>query len=378
MAAKHHGAERDGTDHSLRSEREKTDHELAQSRVRIDRAADVAVGRARERADATLHSTRSRSDTKLKRGGATPAVRATAKAEQAKEDMAHVTERRTADSVLGAERTRRREELATFLNSERKQTDAHLLLERACSDDAFERIVTELAEAARLRDEFLSVASHELRTPLTPLGLRLQSLALEAERQPDSPFARLVSRYIESANRQVKTMAALVASLLDVTRIAAGEILLELQPVDFGAVVHETGSRYRPQLENAGCTLEVDAPSVMGQWDALRLQQVVGKLFENAIKYGAGKPIWIRLRAEPGIARLTVRDEGIGIDPDHLSRIFGRFERAVSEQNYGGLGLGLYICRTVVEAMGGSITADSELGRGSTFTVDLPLSGSRL
>ena len=94
---------------------------------------------------------------------------------------------------------------------------------------------------------------------------------------------------------------------------------------------------------------------------------------DNAIKYGDGKPIHVRLGSEPGWAVLTVVDEGIGIDPAKLDIIFGRYERAVSERHYGGLGLGLYISRSVVEAMGGSVSASSERGAGATFEVRLPL-----
>ena len=101
-------------------------------------------------------------------------------------------------------------------------------------------------------------------------------------------------------------------------------------------------------------------------------------MIENAIAFGPEKPIRIRLQATSEEARLTVRDEGIGIAPNHQSRIFERFERAVSSRNYGGFGLGLYVCRTIVEALGGTISVQSELGRGSTFTVELPRSGPRV
>ncbi|HZX42133.1 MAG TPA: ATP-binding protein, partial [Myxococcaceae bacterium] len=103
------------------------------------------------------------------------------------------------------------------------------------------------------------------------------------------------------------------------------------------------------------------------------LDQVVTNLVDNAIKYGDGKPIEVRLRSEPGWAVLTVSDQGIGIDPAKLDAIFARYERAVSERHYGGLGLGLYISRSVVEALGGSVSAESERGSGATFEVRLPL-----
>jgi signal transduction histidine kinase len=131
-------------------------------------------------------------------------------------------------------------------------------------------------------------------------------------------------------------------------------------------------------VENASGVLDLEAPSVTGRWDELRLEQVVANLIENAIAFGPGKPIRIRLQATSKKARLTVRDEGIGIAPNHQSRIFERFERAVSSRNHGGFGLGLYFCRTIVEALDGTISVKSEPRRGSTFTIELPLSGPRV
>ena len=205
--------------------------------------------------------------------------------------------------------------------------------------------------------------------------MRLQSLAREVARQPDSAFAHDVNNYIDTAKRQVERFSALIADLLDVSRITSGKLTLDLEPVDFGAVVRDVSGRQRPQAEHAGSSLEVDAPSIMGRWDELLLEQTVASLLENAIKYGLGRPIRVRLKATSEKARLTVEDEGIGIAAKDLSRIFGRFERAVSERNYEGLGLGLYTCRAIVEAMDGTVAAQSELGRGSKFTVELPLSG---
>ena len=118
------------------------------------------------------------------------------------------------------------------------------------------------------------------------------------------------------------------------------------------------------------------AAPVEGSWDRLRLEQILTNLLSNAVKYGAGRPISVEVGAAgPGDdaeAWIAVRDRGIGMSEGELGRIFGRFERAVSERNYGGLGLGLWIVRQVVDAMGGSISVESQPDRGSTFTVRLP------
>jgi signal transduction histidine kinase len=116
---------------------------------------------------------------------------------------------------------------------------------------------------------------------------------------------------------------------------------------------------------------------VVGRWDRSRLEQVVANLLSNAFKYGSGKPVEIEIALEPERARLSVKDQGIGIPPERQGRIFERFERAVSARHYSGLGLGLYIVRRVLEALGGSIRVQSAPGVGSTFAVELPLCGPR-
>ncbi|WP_081465890.1 ATP-binding protein [Stigmatella aurantiaca] len=236
------------------------------------------------------------------------------------------------------------------------------------------RLYREAQEAIRLRDEFLSIASHELKTPLTPLSLKLQMLSREVKRQPDSPLRRSVEDYIVIGTRQVKKLSELVSDLLDVTRIAGGRLRLEPEPVTLDLLIREVAARYEPEAARLGSRLQLELQgSVEGHWDRLRLEQVITNLVDNAIKYGAGKPIHVGLHTRENQAWLHVRDEGIGIAPQYLSSIFGRFERAVSERHYGGLGLGLYITRTIVEAMGGSIHAESVLGEGATFTLALPL-----
>jgi PAS domain S-box-containing protein len=235
------------------------------------------------------------------------------------------------------------------------------------------RLYKSAQEAVRLRDEFLSVASHELKTPLTPLSLKLQLLAREAAVQPDSAFVRKVRAHVETGRGQVAKLGALIGDLLDVSRISAGRMTLASEPVDFAALVQEVAQRHELQAARADTPLRVEAPpSLMGTWDAMRLEQVVVNLVDNALKYGAGRPVHVRLAEDSGRAVLTVSDQGIGIAPEAQRRIFERFVRAVSERHYGGLGLGLYITRTLVEAMGGTIEVQSAPGKGATFTVVLP------
>ena len=227
--------------------------------------------------------------------------------------------------------------------------------------------------AIRLRDEFLSIASHELKTPLTPLALKLQGMVRSLSVEELGNAAERLRADLEMAQRQVRRLAELIDGLLDVSRICEGGLHLLLEEVDLAVLLREMAARYEPQAQRAGCRLYVRAGHpVVGRWDRSRLEQVVSNLISNSLKYGAGRPVHLRVEASDGTARLIVRDEGIGIEPQSLTRIFQRFERAVSDRHYGGLGLGLYITRQIVEAFGGTVCATSEPGHGSTFVLELP------
>jgi signal transduction histidine kinase len=233
------------------------------------------------------------------------------------------------------------------------------------------RLYREAQRSIRLRDEFLSIASHELNTPLTGLQLAVQGLA--AGTLTGTPEIR--QRAYDILKRQTRRLVALTSELLDVSRIQVKGLRLRSEPCDLVTLVVDVGERFEAQLADARCPLVLDAHDrVVGRWDRGRLEQVVTNLLSNALKFGAGKPIRVSVQPLPDSARLTVADEGIGIEPDRQSRIFERFERAVSATQYGGLGLGLYIAREIVVAHGGSIAVSSAPGTGAVFTVDLPRS----
>ncbi len=239
---------------------------------------------------------------------------------------------------------------------------ASLALERA-------RLYEETRRAVRMREDFLSVAAHELRTPLTSLTLQLQ----RAERSLGPDSRAHVEKPLGHALRQVGRLTQLVESLLDVSRIAQGRLELELGPVEVGTLLRDVAARMEPVFTRAQCDLRLEVPEVSPRAlaDAERLDQVFVNLLANAAKYGAGKPVHVRLRQVEGQVRVEVRDAGIGIAPEALPRLFGRFERAASERHYGGLGLGLYISRQLMEAMGGRVLVESRPREGATFTVVL-------
>ncbi|RKH17336.1 histidine kinase [Corallococcus sp. CA047B] len=231
------------------------------------------------------------------------------------------------------------------------------------------RIEKELLVAVRLRDDFLSIAGHELRTPLMALQLQLHSLTRLAREVGD---ARVQER-LDRARRQVERLGTLTEDLLDVVRISEGRLVLQAEECDLAALVLEGVDRASEEVTRSGCQLRVlvDQPT-WGRWDRSRLEQVVTNLLSNALKYGAGKPVEVMVKASRDRARLVIKDHGIGVPLDAQARIFDRFERAVSTNNYGGLGLGLWIARQGVEAHGGIIRVESEPGSGATFTVELP------
>ena len=244
---------------------------------------------------------------------------------------------------------------------------------RACSALENAHLFLEAQEAIRMRDEFLSIASHELNTPLTPLQLHLQRLQrVMSDSSGEHVSSAQVSQVVDVAQRQTRRLARLVHELLDISRIRLGRLELNLEEQDLAEVARDVVARTCTELGPTDSVLTVQAEQpVIGQWDRSRLEQVLGNLLTNAIRYGQGKPVEVTVRAEEDTACLMVRDRGIGIPPEHLQRIFERFERAAS-RNYGGLGLGLYIVRQIVESHGGTISVESEPGRGSLFTVKLP------
>jgi signal transduction histidine kinase len=167
-----------------------------------------------------------------------------------------------------------------------------------------------------------------------------------------------------------------VATLLDLSRLGRDRLELELEDVDLAELVREVVGRFADEAAHAGCEVRLALEPARGSWDRFRLDQVVTNLVANALKYGAGRPVTIAVGAAGDRARLEVRDEGIGIAPEAQVRIFERYERAVSEKNYGGFGLGLWIVRRIVEALGGEVRVESAVGRGATFLVELPRSPS--
>jgi signal transduction histidine kinase len=239
-----------------------------------------------------------------------------------------------------------------------------------------EREAREAAQRAlEAREEFLAVAAHELRTPLTSLMLVVQRASRRAKQGlPGEAEQARIERMLAIAERQTVSISLLVDRLLDVSSLAGGSFQLVLSEVDLADAVRTSVAHLSDPLRASGSQLTVDAHGpIVGHWDRSRVEQVVTNLLSNAIKYGEGRPIEISVAAGDDVARLVVRDHGMGVSPEEQARIFGPFERAASPRHYGGLGLGLHIVQQVVERLGGRVECVSTLHEGSTFTVTLPL-----
>lgn len=236
------------------------------------------------------------------------------------------------------------------------------------------RLYKEATDAIHVRDEFLSIASHELRTPLTPLKLQLQNMSRQVRKgKIDLPNKENVLKMVDNSDRQVDRLITLIDDLLDVSRISAGRLTLNFEEFNFGEMVLEIVSHYSSHTKEAdsliSCNIE---DNVFCYADRVRMEQVLINLLTNALKYAPRKPIHVSSRKKDNLVHLEVRDEGEGISPENQQRIFDRFERVRDKNNIGGLGLGLYICRQIVEAHQGHISVVSEPHKGATFIVEIP------
>ncbi len=233
------------------------------------------------------------------------------------------------------------------------------------------RLWRKARDEVRERDEFLSIASHELRTPVTALQLQLQLLHRAAQRSIDE-LPRLLEGKMEVLERQTRKIALLVNELLDVSQMRLGKLELRYEELDLAEIARDLVTHLRGEIGRTGSRLRLDLAPATGRWDRVRIEQVITNLLVNAAKFGEGKPVRLAVEADATHARIRVADRGIGIAAENQGRVFERFERAVPAEHFGGLGIGLYIVRQVVEAHGGEVRVESTPGAGATFTVELP------
>jgi len=231
-----------------------------------------------------------------------------------------------------------------------------------------DRLLATTQRALATRDEFLTIAAHELRAPITNVSLQLQQLVRIIARAAPLSQIQVASEHALHASAR---LAKLIDTLVD-AQAARGLLALAPADVDLAEIVRAVTERLRLRAEECGSELVIEAPSIVGHWDGPRLVQAITNVMVNALKYGCGKPIYLTAVAHPTSVELTVRDGGIGVRVEDLTRIFGKFERA-SHLDYGGLGLGLFITRQIIDAHGGRIEVESAPDEGATFRLQLPL-----
>ncbi|HYB00286.1 MAG TPA: ATP-binding protein [Ktedonobacteraceae bacterium] len=238
--------------------------------------------------------------------------------------------------------------------------------------------VTALKEAERLKDEFIGIAAHELRTPLAVIKGFSQTLMVQTAHGKGPELADWQMEAIQDIDQATSRLVELTEDLLDVTRLQAGRLQLQFEPTDLVALVQRIIKRFSVTTQRHQISFQTAEENIVVSIDPRRIEQVVSNLISNAIKYspdGGKVEITASQDKKANTALLCVHDYGIGIPAHQQSRIFSRFMRAdnAHAHNIGGTGLGLYLCRELVERHKGRIWFESIEGQGSTFYVSLPL-----
>jgi signal transduction histidine kinase len=248
--------------------------------------------------------------------------------------------------------------------------EARKAMTEASQEGDQDRLIEELRREIAARDEFIAVAAHELRNPMTPIVALVQLLVSRARREEASAALLSGLQTLESA---VDHYVRRATTLLEITRVNAGNLRLTPSTFDMCELVQECSRKYSLLAERAGTPLECRVKgSVTGTWDRLAMEQILDNLISNAIRYGDGQPINVDLDATDESVVLRVIDRGVGIHAEDRERIFERFERAAGSKRDGGFGIGLWLTHQLVQAQAGVLELHSKIGAGSTFTVHLP------
>jgi signal transduction histidine kinase len=235
------------------------------------------------------------------------------------------------------------------------------------------RLVTELRDAVRARDDFIAIAAHELRNPMTPIA-GFVDLALAIAQEPASHCPERLITALQRVQVLIENYLRRAEILLDVSRIGSGNLRLEPSEIDLSALIRAIAGTHAPAAARVGSDLELAIEDgIVALLDRVAVEQVVDNLLSNACKFGAGRPVSVRLRSTGASARIEVQDRGIGISAEDRARIFGRFEQVMMQHQGTGFGLGLWVAGRLVQAMGGEISVEGAAGQGSTFGVTLPL-----
>jgi signal transduction histidine kinase len=351
---------REHTDARLKAERSKTDQEISRRTAAIDHKADDVVKAARGRAAEVLRTARKRADERLLDSKGAKAERASNAQERSRDDEVLRREYALADEVAADERAERARLVAELLARERQDTDRGLFLERVDADAVISR-----------RDEFLGMVSHDLRNELSGIALSVGQILRHVG---DDDRGQKIFRSATNIQRINLRMSRLIGDLLDVVSIDIGKFTVVPEDHDVCRTIEEIVESFAPIASAKGIALTVNLvdDSLPARFDHQRIQQVLGNLLANALKYTSeGGTIAVSAERKGDDVSFVVADSGSGIAVDRLQTIFERFSQG-GRSDRKGLGLGLYIAKRIVQAHGGKIWAESEVGRGSTFFFTLP------
>ena len=259
--------------------------------------------------------------------------------------------------------------------SERRKVEEALKVTNLNLEEKVKKRTFDLEKALTAKDQFISIASHELNTPLTTLKMQTQMRMKRLEKSSENPSKEILVKYFNDDLRQINRLVHLVEDILEISRINTGKLILKKAPCALNDLLQDLSTRFASQLEQNNIHFDLILPTkrLEGIWDGFRVEQVFSNILSNAIKYGSGNPITITLEQDGDLAVTRFIDQGIGIEEKDFDRIFGQFERAISASEISGMGVGLFISKQIIEAHNGRIRVQSIPGKGSTFTVDLPL-----
>lgn len=232
-----------------------------------------------------------------------------------------------------------------------------------------------LQKEIRSRDEFLSIASHELKTPLTSMLLQTQHALHNIKNVSLAHFSiENLLKMLETVENQTRRLSKMINDFLNISLINTGNLQLEYGEVNLNKLVQTVIDEFSPRIKEEQYVVTYDqVDKITGYWDKTRLEQVISNIISNAIKYGSGKPIEVTVRNHYSRAQVVVKDHGIGVPKDKQKKVFELFERGVPQDQYKGLGVGLFITNEIVKAHFGELHFTSRSNHGSVFTITLPM-----
>src|SRR5215217_602069 len=356
---------REKTDHSLEEEREKTDEYLQDTLHKVEQKTSRKVRSIRQTTDEAVERQREEVDREKEEESASPKDEHLLMHERELADQIQALEREEEDRARSEERDQKQLIADALLEEERKKTDSNLLDERVHAE---QELIT--------RDQFVTLVSHDLKNPVAAIAISAR--LIKRDLSTATADLRTVSKHLANIEDSAASMSRMINDLLNVERIAQGQLALTPKKTEVGALLRECVQLFAPLMDSKSfsVTIDVDHGPIFAYLDHDRVLEVLSNLIGNSLKFTSqGGIIVFSARQQGTEVEISVSDNGRGIPKPLQGQIFERFSQLkVAEHN--GLGLGLFIAKWIVEAHHGRIWVTSEPGKGSTFSFTLPASGS--